>query len=96
MNQIIQAPAQERVLVTDDRTSGWRSALNPKQMGASWVKNVIFKFMSPKQKIFDTCPDTFALPKASVLLQRHSCFLGFVIDTIFFKGPLLGIGQAFV
>lgn len=47
MNHISQVPAEEKMLSTDDETSGHRHALRREQKGVVWIKDFTQKFTLP-------------------------------------------------
>lgn len=94
MNDIIRAPAEESVVLTDEETSGRFRALHHKWKCDIPMKDNILEFTSPRQNVLDHFARTNASAKVCVLLSRHGRFLGAILTPYFLEIRYSGSGRA--
>lgn len=82
-------PANERVLVTHEGTPDCSRAKRPDQKGFVWMKDVVWKFKSPGQTIFDLFGGTFGTAKACRLLPSDSRSAEGLINYLLFQNILI-------
>lgn len=95
MNHMHRVTPEERVVVSDDGTSGLCRAIRHEQKVALWEKGLIRKCRSPRPTMDDHCAGIFVKAKVSMLLRRDLYFLRCVVESIYSKESLLGVGEIF-
>lgn len=89
-----KVPAEKKVLVTNERSSGNGCGLHFEQKIVLCLKAVFRKPTSLRQTVIDPFPGTFLTSKAC-MLQLRNVVLGGQIDTASFKESLLRVVQIF-